>query len=599
MNVITEIDSMVQRVFSSLLLMLALCMVLASCDTAQTRRRMAAIIAEADSMNRHYVAMTSDSLLLLACRYYDRHGTPNERMRAHYLLGCAYRDMGEAPQAIESYQSAINGADTTAASCDFHTLGCIYSQMAYMYHQQLLLSNEIDAYRKASHFSTRANDTLNAIFNQKMIAGAYILLNKKDSAEIVVKQAIRQYKLFNHKKEAVETTTFLMYLYTERQDKISDLKQLIDDFEEEFHPFSKPHDFPPYMYQYFYYKGAYYEAIHHLDSAEDCYRRIPRPDMTYKEFEPMYKGLLSIYKKKHQADSIAKYAQLYCMVNDSSIALMDRETTAKMSASYKYNRILREAGQREKEAHLAKQAMLLLLIGSITILLFWLRHRERLTRKYESLKAKYDNATETYHRNLHTLRVLEASQKTVIQAIQNELTGQKDENASFREERIRLKQSLSCLYAEYESEKEKLIDENQQLRTKINELESQAVFPQRIENAKSFAEADIIRQILGYKRILNPLTAREKQELVKTTGEYYPLLLHDLEQTKDITQLGLYVGILTCLNLRSSDVATLLDLSLQQVSNIKQSINQALFNEKSARPLYNNLVKRYNIYSCS
>ena len=29
-------------------------------------------------MNRHYVAMTSDSLLLLACRYYDRHGTPNE-----------------------------------------------------------------------------------------------------------------------------------------------------------------------------------------------------------------------------------------------------------------------------------------------------------------------------------------------------------------------------------------------------------------------------------------------------------------------------------------------------------------------------------------
>ncbi len=55
-----------------------------------------------DSLNRNYIPITTDSLLLQATAYFDSHGTPNERLRAHYLLGCAYRDMGEAPQAIEA-----------------------------------------------------------------------------------------------------------------------------------------------------------------------------------------------------------------------------------------------------------------------------------------------------------------------------------------------------------------------------------------------------------------------------------------------------------------------------------------------------------------
>lgn len=32
--------------------------------------------------------------------YYDSHGNTNEQMEAHYLLGCAYRDMGESTMEI-------------------------------------------------------------------------------------------------------------------------------------------------------------------------------------------------------------------------------------------------------------------------------------------------------------------------------------------------------------------------------------------------------------------------------------------------------------------------------------------------------------------
>ena len=59
-------------------------------------------------MNADYVPFTSDSTMLQVVDYYDSHGTPNERLRAHYMLGCVYRDLGEAPHALDCFQSMFD-----------------------------------------------------------------------------------------------------------------------------------------------------------------------------------------------------------------------------------------------------------------------------------------------------------------------------------------------------------------------------------------------------------------------------------------------------------------------------------------------------------
>lgn len=38
---------------------------------------------------------------------------PNEKMEAHYILGCIYRDMKEAPKAMQCYQDAVKSVDTS------------------------------------------------------------------------------------------------------------------------------------------------------------------------------------------------------------------------------------------------------------------------------------------------------------------------------------------------------------------------------------------------------------------------------------------------------------------------------------------------------
>ena len=113
---------------------LFLLLLLTACD-GERGREMSALLDRADSLNRAYLPMTGglDSLLRDAADYYDRHGSANEQMRAHYLLGCAYRDMGEAPAALQCYQDAVDRADTLSDDCDIRRLMSVYGQMAELY----------------------------------------------------------------------------------------------------------------------------------------------------------------------------------------------------------------------------------------------------------------------------------------------------------------------------------------------------------------------------------------------------------------------------------------------------------------------------------
>ena len=155
-------------------------------------QRMRHALLTAKAMTKAFVDFTTDSVMREVAAYYDSHGTANDRLLAHYLLGCTYRDLGEAPRAVDSFMDAIAEADTTAKDCDFYTLSTVYSQMADAFHLQLLLTNEIEARRQASKYAFMANRPYWGIYNQDMAAGAYILLNKLDSAEILQKKVIKQ-----------------------------------------------------------------------------------------------------------------------------------------------------------------------------------------------------------------------------------------------------------------------------------------------------------------------------------------------------------------------------------------------------------------------
>ena len=534
-------------------------------ETEFSRRfRMQYQLHRQNAVNKTSDRFTSDSLCQVLVHYFDRHGSVNERVLAHYLLGRAYTDMGDAPQAINTYQDAIDAADTTATDFNYNTLSCAYSQMADLYRQQLLLSNEIEARRKASHYAFCADQLQWGLYDQVLSAGAYILLNKKDSAEIILKSALEHYRKHGYTQHALRFSKKLMYLYTEPPQRLAEAKALMDKFEAESDLFDEKHELPPSQHQYYYYKGKYYEGINKLDSAEYYYRKIHYPNMDYVSQDPMYKGLLSVFAKHHQADSIAKYAQLYCMANDSSIALKDRETVAQMTATYNYSRLQKEAHKNEVKAY--KTLLGLISAAAVAVLalvaafLVWKRYRRKYQQEIMQLKTEYANASYEYEENLRELQLLESA------------------------------------HQENESERKRLLDENVELQSRIRELQKEKAISRNLSASALFAEEPIVKRFheIGVQPLAN-VKEEEWAELTDTFANSYPDLFLDLCQYCNTPQ-SIRVCMLTVMGLGNNEQANLLGTTSSRISNVKLALNKALFNESSSRTLNKNLLVKYSVY---
>ena len=517
-----------------------------------------------NAVNKTSDKFTSDSLCQVLVSYFDRHGSVNERVLAHYLLGRAYTDMGEAPMAISKYQDAISAADTTVANFNYRTLSNVYAQMADLYHYQFLLTNEIEARKKASHYAFRANQPFWGIYNQDVSAGAYILLNKKDSAETILKSTLEQYREHGYTQRALFSSKVLMHLYTDPPLRLAEAKALMDEFEAESELFNEHHELPPSQHQYYYYKGKYYEGINRLDSAEYYYRKIHRPKMSFLSQDPMYKGLLSVFAKRHQADSIAKYARLYCMANDSSIALKDRDIVAQMSAVYNYSRLQKEAHKNEIKAYKTLLGLIITavvaVLALVTAFLVWKRYRRKYQQEIMQLKTEYANASYEYEENLRELQLLESA------------------------------------HQENESERKRLLDENVELQSRIRELQKEKAISRNLSASALFAEEPIVKRF--HEIAVQPLAnvkEEEWAELTDTFANSYPDLFLDLCQYCNTPQ-SIRVCMLTVMGLGNNEQANLLETTSSRISNVKLALNKALFNESSSRTLNKNLLMQYSVY---
>ena len=578
-----------------LLTVIAVLLAFACCTTEADRNRMRAELDSINQRNRNDQPFTAADVQPYV-DFFDDHGTPNDRLLAHYLLGRTYLDHGEAPMALQCYQDALDCADTTAKDFDFYTLSSAYSQMATLYHSQLLLTNEIEARKKASYYALRAKQIKWSLYDQVMSAGAYMLLNKQDSAEIILKSALKQYREKGYIQEALLYSRLLIHLYIQQSNKLAEAKTLMDQFETESDLFDENHELPPSQRQYFDYKGRYFEGIHQFDSAEYYYRKIYHDGMPYISQDPMYRGLLSVFSKRHLADSVAKYAQLYCMVNDSSIALKDRDQIARMTAFYNYNRLQKEAHENEVKVYRIFIGLIIVLVAvGIAIIAAFLGYRH-YQNKIKKLKTELADATEEYEENLHQLQLLEKTHQAVIGNIQEELDQAQGESSALRDKFAHAQQTISEINQEYEAEKAQLLETNEALNKKIEELQKNTAISKHMELSESFKKEMIVTQILTLADKRKGLV-KEKywDELTKVFGNSFPALYKDLCLYCNTPQ-NIRVCILTILSVSNDEQAILLDTTKQRVSNVKSDLNRLLFNESTSKTLRKNLIVRYNLY---
>lgn len=361
------------------------------------------------AMNKAYIDFTSDSTMLAVVDYYEHHGTANDRMLAYYILGCVYRDMHEAPMALEYYNKATEQADTAAQDCDYATLCRVYSQMGVLFSKQYLPYQELFSFEKATHYAYKAHDTLNAIRYYYNKTGAYTYLDNEDSAIIVNTRAAELFRKHGYDRDA-DIAFGCNYVYYLKRNNIDKAKKAFEAYNRV--NFAGNQNYEDSYAFLLYEKGSFFLQTNQLDSAYCKLNESLKLSKSFSNKAITTKTLAQYYLKRNNPILAAMYAMKSTEYNDSDLVRVRKTQLHQLQAMYDYSRNKNLAIISEKKAEMRTNMIYIIIIGSIIILFIIIS----LYKRQLSLKSKkIIIAQQLYNDCLHKLQLLQEENKKIIE----------------------------------------------------------------------------------------------------------------------------------------------------------------------------------------
>ena len=506
------------------------------------------------------ILFTTDSLTLSLIDYFNSHGTDDERALAYYIYGCSLVDLGQAPEALQAYYTALESIDTTQTNCNYNLLKGIYGQMSQIFHQQNLPHDEIWALKHYIENVERTSDQSEIAFAKSRMTSPYYLLNRIDTVLQITQEAYETLKSIGDNQNAAIILGSTIHFDLEKGE-LNKAKKSIEIYENESGLFDKSGNIANGFEGYYCYKGLYELAINQLDSAEVYFRKAIRYDYT----SDGYKGLMSVYRKRNNVDSVFKFSLLYEAAQDTLHNQMRTTAIHQMSALYNYNRSQKEAEQEREKSRILKMSIVFVIILFILllILLQWLYLRNQRKKKRELAKLNK--------------RLQRAA--TAHSEISAELQMLKDKD-------------YDRIIAEKESKECALKDEIEKLNTTIKNYQKTKT-KEPVDNLDAFLSSDIailITKKANSKTEKPHITDRQWNLLQSQFCKSLPAMNKAFTEGKSLSELQKKSCILILLGISDATIRMMLDCSKSVFSDAKLHSNVKLFGQDNARSLRNNLL---------
>ena len=322
----------------------------------------------AKGMNKGYVDFTTDSLMKEIVDYYDNHGTCQQQMLAHYLLGCVYRDLGDSPASLSCYNDAVEKVDTTSSDCDYKLLTKVYEQQGALFLSQSMPQNALSAYQKAEKYAWIAKDTLSAVLSYEHLGNIYEYMDNMNKVIEVYENASRRYRQYGYPVQAARALggAIQALILTKQYAKA---KKYMDVFEAESGYFQKDSCYSYINYSHYYYLKGLYCLESHSDSAKYWFTKCQEFAKTNNNKSFSAYAWYLYYIKHQQMDSVAKYSEQAFAYNDSANLDMERDLMQKMQAIYDYNRWKNVAHNEEIKATRANLTLLVSILVSVSVII--------------------------------------------------------------------------------------------------------------------------------------------------------------------------------------------------------------------------------------
>ena len=536
-----------------LLTIFVLLLALTCCTTEADRNRMRAALDSINGRNRSGQPFTVKDVQPYV-EFFDDHGTSNDRLLAHYLLGLAYYDHGEAPMALQCYQDAANYADTTAIDCDYAQLARVFGQMAQVFYKQGLYRQMIVYEKYSEKYAWKGKDTLAALVSYEQESEAYRNLNMPDSLLYICEHVSQLYHKYGYPYYAASALfhtlrTLILRLDFDKAQKHMQIYESESGFFDSHGNIQKGREI------YYRIKGLYFLHTNILDSAEYYFRKELHDGTDFNNQNAAAKGLSELYRHLHQPDSVAKYSLYAYIMLDSLYAQRTTKEVERMQAMYDYTRHQQIAHQEQEKAN-RRTVIIWFCFGIIIVgcLITTIVVRE-LTRKKKTAEQKY----------LQSQSAIELAQSDIVKLRKNEETN-----------------------SELISEKEQIIREQETIMKALlrRDTRSQSMADRRFKATviyKKFGQLSIVGQ--------KP-TNVEWEQMKEQIFKYYPDFRDFMSKHEhQLNDKEYKTCLLIRMDFKPKMVSHMLEVDPSYISNIRAEMLQKLFNLSRNSKAFDKMLK--------
>lgn len=532
-----------------------------SCPKSQ---RMQYELVYAQAQNKASVFFETDSVVLEVADYYENHGTSSDRMKAYYIVGCAYRDLGDAPSALKYMNMAADAVGNTDNDEDKRVLMTIHCQMANLYRITLGFENEYSENLIAENLSWQLCDTLTAL-TLKYFRACNLYNSNHQLHALSVIDTIEAFASDNNLVLSPSLFYQIRIGYQLQESDFLEVERLLSGYERDMQISLSSPDSDISDVAYFLHKGRYFNMKGQSDSAIIVFHRLmenietrPMPiDERNSLMEASYRYLAESYKQKQQADSVIKYSELYCALNDSTTLNHSSEHLLRMQSLYNYSKIQEQALLSEQSmSKLRLTIVILIFVVVLSLFVAWFLHRNRV----------------------HAVRRAQIDSNKNYQMLLAQIRKSEKELRLFKDD-------AHSLLREKEEENRRLMDDLAKFQSGVIGVERWVV--ERLALEGGIASHLHAMSAQGRKAMAGEFDAL-RSVAQKDFPNFYSVIT---AEENGLTELDIVICVLIRFHFIPSEIAILTGRSSQRITNMKTSINKKLFGEQGAKTLDSHLLR--------
>ena len=486
--------------------------------------------------DKAYITHTSDSAILPVVEYYEQEGDKKHLPEAYYYAGRVYRDLEDAPQALDYFEKAL---DAMQENENLKVKSKVYAQMGTLFSYQNLYVEAIEACKQSLQCKLISNDSIGMIFSYRDIAGNYLQQGQQDSALHYYKIAYKLSLLLRQKDLGNGIQSQLANLYIEK-----------GNYEEAHHSLQKAlqNIIEPNRSGIYSIAASYYHSIGKIDSAEWYYNKLLSCGTLYSK-ESANRGLASITLSQGQTIPAARYLYQALVLGDSIKKITITEDIRRSHALYKHQ-VREKENQRLKLQNLKQRQTSIFLIIAFALLsgsgiLYYLRRKKAMQRRLK--KAEWLKE-EAYR---HSIQYKEDTRKRI----------------DLLEEQL---EEAETQLSDKENQCKHLEDEKAFLICTLHRLEEEQLYRQLIE--KRFSGSEICLRFRKKEATGNKITEADWQQLEEEANQLLDGFTKKLTELGRINKQELRVSLLIRGDFPIKSIANFIHLSPTAVTSIRRRL---------------------------